>query len=112
VIHPASQKQTLDHAQWRVDSIRSLLEAQRALPGHTTQNWKHREGALITQLIAAEQKLERLKQQSLSYWPREPCGTASYLGSQKNSMSQGNFRIHQRQCSYSSNSFLKSSDAL
>jgi hypothetical protein len=53
------QGQNLEHARWRVEFLRSLLQAHQALPSRK-QFWKNQEATMLTHLFAAEQELHCL----------------------------------------------------
>lgn len=59
------QHQNLDnlaHARWRVNFVRSLLQAHRASPWKGTQEWQERHGDMLHQLASAEDEVKLYEQ--------------------------------------------------
>ena len=49
----------IEHAKWRVQFVRSLLETHSSFPFHSAQR-EAKEAALIAKLAAAERELESI----------------------------------------------------
>ncbi len=56
----------LEHAQWRVDFVRSLLDLHRHSIAVRGAEWSREETVLIERLAAAESELQRVNAQEVA----------------------------------------------